>query len=189
VKRIVTLIALIAGLSVVGSANAIDVSHWQMCPNRNLPAVRAHNVSCGYAQHVGSAGFESRPWRTRIGGFSCTRQLNAEKVLWLYTCVRHRGQQGIFIVPGLVQVAQEAAVRNCGGLGSYVSQIIGYVWDITSRNVDCRSARAVVRLVAKTGTLHPGQGWTCTSRYDGNEDTTIRCTRHHNQAIRFHAGG
>jgi hypothetical protein len=88
--------------------------------------------------------------------------------------------------------ASTSAVHSCGGLGSYVSQDLGYITDITSRNINCQAARLVVRLEAKTGSKKPGEGWTCNSWADPGPEqgnVTIRCTHAHNLAVRFHAGG
>jgi hypothetical protein len=92
----------------------------------------------------------------------------------------------------LASSAQADVVRNCGGLGSYVSQRIGYITNISARNIDCRSARYMAYFVAATGWEHPKPGWRCVSWADSGPEygnISVRLTNRHNQAVRFHAGG
>ena len=91
----VTAATLIAGGALVSSAAATDVAHWQDCGSVTGLPVLAHHVTCGYAKLVAEGGFRSR-WTTRVGAFRCKRQRNAENVVWIYTCTRDDGLQGVF---------------------------------------------------------------------------------------------
>jgi len=139
-KRIITIITLIAGLAFVGSASAsIDVSHWRDCnPQRWPVTLLTHNLSCTDAMRVARGGFGSR-WKTRVGGFRCTRERNAGNVVWLYTCTRRSGSQGVFIAngdwPGEV-------VHNCSYTSGPNTPPAG---NVLTNDQDCATVRRVVR--------------------------------------------
>jgi hypothetical protein len=90
------------GLALASVALAAPpLSRWHQCPNStagNTQVVLTYKLSCRDALDVAKQGVRRSygVWFTRTGGFRCTRQRNAENVVWLYTCLRHRGQQGFF---------------------------------------------------------------------------------------------
>jgi hypothetical protein len=93
---------------------------------------------------------------TWVGGFHCTRERNAENVIWLYTCTRNRGRDGVFF-PDLsadlasvsaasgVESAQAASIRACGSRNA----ANGYqsIVNITSRNVSCSQAQHIAFVI------------------------------------------
>ncbi|HEY5320622.1 MAG TPA: hypothetical protein VIJ76_07080 [Galbitalea sp.] len=96
------LVAAVGTLVMASTAlAAAPLSRWHQCPNSiysSTQVVLTYKLSCRDALSVAKHGVRrSRgAWFTRTGGFRCTRQPNAENVVWLYTCLRHNGQQGFF---------------------------------------------------------------------------------------------
>jgi hypothetical protein len=137
-KRIVAIITLIAGLAVVGSASAsIDVSHWRDCNPQRWPVTLLPTTSVAPTRCELPAAASDRAGRPRVGGFRCTRERNAGNVVWLYTCTRRGGSQGVFIANGY---QPGEVVHTC----SYPS---GFntppVFAVVTNDQDCATVRRV----------------------------------------------
>jgi hypothetical protein len=109
-SRIAVFAGVLAVTVVVAApAGAVNVGSWRACGGE--PFVRVHNITCALGKKVARYGFRPGTLRTWIGGFHCTRQRNAENVIWLYTCLRHHGHDGVFFPDPTAGLS--SAVTSC----------------------------------------------------------------------------
>jgi hypothetical protein len=89
-------LALIA-LEAVGSTAKAGPPGYRDCSSRywagGVSEVAVRNMTCSSAAHVLRGGFTSQH-NLRRGGFRCTRERNAENVLWVNFC--HSGSKRLF---------------------------------------------------------------------------------------------
>jgi hypothetical protein len=101
-RAVAALVVLSAALIAAGgTAGAVSRSYWHSCPQRywsgsKVIYLQVHHATCRYGKRVAKHGFRPHTLRTRVGNFRCTKQRNAENVVWVYECYRHHQRQGVF---------------------------------------------------------------------------------------------
>jgi hypothetical protein len=75
-------------------------STWPQCSDAywgggafNLSVYR---LTCQEGARISEGGFRPHSLTTRVGGFRCRRQRNAENLVWVYTCSRYTGEGVLF---------------------------------------------------------------------------------------------
>jgi hypothetical protein len=97
------LIVIIFAASVLWTMNVPAASAgpqawaWRWCGAGHGGAfnVRVYHITCAKAQYITENGLYPNARRTRKGSFRCQRHRSASGSLWVYTCLRHRGHQGL----------------------------------------------------------------------------------------------
>lgn len=191
-RRIAAIAGVLAVAVLVAPAGAVNVSNWRAC--RGEPVVRVHNITCALGKKIARYGFRPGTLRTWIGGFHCMRQRNAENVIWLYTCIRHHGHDGVFFpapTAGLSGAVVALGIVECGHFvptGVRGGTWTGYwtyrttygfspVWNLTTRRVGCSLARRFSLAESRHFRRHR-QGFTCRKHAvpdTNNEEYDIRC--------------